>query len=123
MRPNCCYMASIDLKDAYYSVPIDESHQKFLKFQCQEALYQFTCLAQGLSSTPRLFTKLLNAVFSYLRRKGHISSSYLDDSLLMGQLFCECQQNVDGTLHRFRELGFIHMIPNLLQPQHKLLSI
>eukprot|EP00493_Phyllostaurus_siculus_P008838 UN08947 len=31
MRPNC-FMASIDLKDAYYSVPIDQEHQKFLKF-------------------------------------------------------------------------------------------
>ena len=25
----------------------------------------------------------------------------------MGQFFCECQQNVDDTLHTFRELGFI----------------
>ena len=24
-----CYMASIDLKDAYYSVPIDEQHKNF----------------------------------------------------------------------------------------------
>ena len=103
MRPNC-YMASIDLRDAYYSASVDESHQKFLKFQWQGVLYQFTCLAQGLSSAPRLFTKLR---FSHLRRKGHISSSYLDDSLLMGQFFCECQQNVDDTLHTFRELGFI----------------
>ena len=86
MQPNC-YMASIDLKDAYYSVPIDESHQKFLKFQWQGALYPFTCLAQGLSSAPRLFTKLLKPVFSYLRRKGHISSGCLDDSLLMDNFF------------------------------------
>ena len=94
MRPNC-YMASIDLKNAYYSVPTDESHKKNLKFQWQGALYQFTCLAQGLSSAPRLFTKLLKPVFSYLRRKGHISSDYLDGSLL------------DDMLHTFRELGFI----------------
>ena len=72
MRPNC-YMASIDLKDAYYSVPVDESHQKFLEFQLQGILCQFTCLAQGVSSAPRLFTKLLKPVFSHLRRKGHIS--------------------------------------------------
>ena len=30
VRPNC-YMASIDLTDAYYSVPIKEPHQKYLK--------------------------------------------------------------------------------------------
>ena len=27
-----CYMASIDLKDAYYTVPIAEEHRKYLKF-------------------------------------------------------------------------------------------
>ena len=31
MRPNC-FMATIDLKDAYYSVPVSEKHQKYLKF-------------------------------------------------------------------------------------------
>ena len=31
MRPGC-YMASIDLRDAYYSVPIDPDYKKYLKF-------------------------------------------------------------------------------------------
>ncbi len=31
MKPNC-YMASIDLKDAYYSVRVSPKHQKYLKF-------------------------------------------------------------------------------------------
>ena len=30
MRPGC-YMTSIDLKDAYYSIPIAEEHQKYLR--------------------------------------------------------------------------------------------
>ena len=32
MTPGC-YMASIDLKDAYYSVPIHTDFQKYVKFQ------------------------------------------------------------------------------------------
>ena len=39
MKPNC-YMASIDIKDAYYSVPIAVSDQKYLKFEWQGILYQ-----------------------------------------------------------------------------------
>lgn len=31
MKPGC-FMASIDLSDAYFSVPVDRSHQKYLKF-------------------------------------------------------------------------------------------
>ena len=43
MRPNC-FMISVDLQDAYYSVPIHREHQKYLKFEWQGQLYQFTCL-------------------------------------------------------------------------------
>ena len=32
IRPNC-WMASVDLKDAFYTVPIQPGHQKFLKFK------------------------------------------------------------------------------------------
>ena len=49
MKPGF-YMASADLKDAYYSVPIHQyfSHQKFLKFPWRGKLFQFTCLPNGL---------------------------------------------------------------------------
>ena len=39
-----CFMASIDLKDAYYSVPIPAPHRKYLRFCWMGNLYQFTCL-------------------------------------------------------------------------------
>ena len=54
-----CFMASIDLKDAYYSVPIAREDRKYLRFKWQGSLYQFTCLPNGLSCASRKFTKLL----------------------------------------------------------------
>ena len=50
MKPGC-FMASVDQKDTYYSVPIHQSHQKFLKFSWRGKLFQFTCLPNGLSSS------------------------------------------------------------------------
>ena len=41
MKPNC-YMASIHVKDAYYSVSIAATDQKCLKFEWQGKLYKFT---------------------------------------------------------------------------------
>jgi len=38
--------ASIDLKDAYYTVPIFHAHQKYLKFMFNGTLYQYTCMAK-----------------------------------------------------------------------------
>ena len=43
MKPGC-FMTSIDLRDAYYSVPISPQHRKYLKFIWRDQLYQFTCL-------------------------------------------------------------------------------
>ena len=57
ITPNC-YMASIDWKDAYYSVPIVKEHRKFLCFQWQGKLYRYTCLPNGLSEVLRKFPNL-----------------------------------------------------------------
>ena len=43
MRPGC-FMASGDLKDAYYTVPIHPSHQKYFKFYLDGVFYKYTRL-------------------------------------------------------------------------------
>ena len=43
----------------YYSLPIAIEHQKYLKFFWKGVLYTFTCLPMGLSSSPRIFTKVM----------------------------------------------------------------
>lgn len=52
------FMASVDLKDAYYTVPIHLLHQKYLKFWFDGIFYQYTCLPNGLANAPQIFTKL-----------------------------------------------------------------
>ena len=59
IRPND-YMAKIDIKDAYYRIPILEQHQKLLKFIHKNCLYKFTALPNGYTEGPRKFTKALN---------------------------------------------------------------
>ena len=54
MSPNC-YMTKVGIKDAYYSVPIQPEHQRYLKFYFRGKLYQFTYLPNGLCSGPRKF--------------------------------------------------------------------
>ena len=83
MKPGC-FMASLDIRDAYYSVSIHEQHQKYLKFQWNGQLYQFLCMPNGLACAPRLFTKLLKPVYSSLRKQGLFSVGYIDDSYLQG---------------------------------------
>ena len=60
VTPNC-WMASVDLKDAYHSPRVHPAYQKYLK------LFQYTTYANGLSSCLRRFTKLLKSPLSKLR--------------------------------------------------------
>ena len=70
MKPNC-FMASIDLKDAYYSVPIAQVHQKYLKFQWENKLYVFTCFPNGPTFCLVNLLKV-KPVYSVLRQLGHV---------------------------------------------------
>ena len=120
MRPGC-FMASVDLKDAYYTVPIHPSHQKYLKFWFDGVFYKYTCLPNGLASAPRIFTKLLKPVYATLRSMGHLNSGYIDDSYLQGDTSVECHENVIDTVMLFTKLGFhIHPEKSVFIPSQKL---
>ena len=114
-------MAAVDLKDACYTVPLAEEHQKYLKFMWNNTLFQYTCLPNGLASAPRMFTKLLKPMFATLREQGHIILGYIDDCLLLGNTKDECVMNVNETLTVANRLGFIHHpLKSVLQPCQKL---
>ena len=64
-----CYFGSDDLKGAYYSIPIHENYQKYLKFFWKEEYYQYIALFSGSSPAVKAFTKILTPPFKYLRSK------------------------------------------------------
>ena len=97
MRPNC-FMATIDLKDAYYSVPVCVKHQKFLKFHWKGNYYKFTCFPNCLCCCPRKFTKLIKPIHSSLRLQGHIIAGLIDDNYNQGDTYKECLNTVLATV-------------------------
>ena len=120
MSPDC-YMASLDLKDAYYSIPVMKEHRKYLRFLFNGRLYQFTCLPNGLSSCPRKFTKTLKPILTTLHKDGHIASGYLDDIYLQGKNYNDCLRNIINTLKLFIKLGFIiHPTKSIFVPSKEI---
>ena len=116
-----CFMACLDLKDAYYSVPIAKKDRKYLRFKWQGQLYQFTCLPNGLSCAPRKFTKLLKPALSELHMQGHLSSGYIDDIYLQGKTYHACLTNVVDTVTQFDSLGFVaHPDKSIFEPTQNL---
>ena len=72
IRPNV-YMASTDLKDAFYSNPAHPEYQKYLRFVFLTKIYQYTCMSNGYGPAMQVFTKVSKIPFPHLRSKGLIS--------------------------------------------------
>lgn len=77
------WFVKIDLKDAYFSIPIAQSDQAFLAFDWEDSTYAFQVLPFGLCSAPRVFTKMMRPVVEFLRSHGVRLIVYLDDMLIM----------------------------------------
>ncbi|XP_044598702.1 uncharacterized protein LOC123274954 [Cotesia glomerata] len=101
------FMGTIDLKDAYFLIPVWKPHCKFLRFLYNEKIFEFVCLPFGLCTCPLTFTKLLKPVINSLRCNGWLSVVYLDDFLCLGQSIRECSENLTQTIVLLERLGFI----------------
>ena len=119
-----CYFGSVDLSEAFYSISIHESDRKFFRFWHNNQKYQFTALIMGLTSSPRVFTKILKPVFAKLRAKGHISTAYTDDSCLQGISFQSCLQNIQDTVALMDSLGLtVHPEKSVLIPTQEIVFL
>ena len=115
------WMASVDLKDAFFTIPIHSDYQKFFKSIHKRIPYEFSSMPNGYSDAMRVFTKVLKPAFSYLREIGYLSVAYVDDSCLQGETFEECLQNITETIRLLQPLGFtIHPEKSVLKPTQKL---
>lgn len=114
------YMAKVDLQDAYHLVPMGTRSRKYLRFIWNEKRYEYVCLPFGLSTAPRVFTKLMKVVMQHLRKQNFISVYYLDDLLLFGNTVNECRDNVKATVCLLEGLGFIISSKSELEPKTRI---
>ena len=108
------FFVSIDLSDAYYCIAMHVLSLPFLTFYFLNVYYQFTCLPQGLSSAPRIFTKVIRVILTFLRRQNIRIAAWIDDFLIASASFSVCQDQAFQSLRTFEELGFV---PNLEKSQ------
>ena len=76
---------SVDLTDAYLHLAVHPQYRKYLRFCVQGIHYQFRAMPFGLATAPRLFTKVMSTVGSYLRKQQIYIHMYLDDWLVKHQ--------------------------------------
>ena len=84
------FMVSLDLKDAYFNIPVFSLHCKYLHFIWKNQHYEFICLPFGYSLAPRVFAKVFKPIILYLRLHGLRIIIFLDDILLVASSKQEC---------------------------------
>ena len=101
------WMASLDLKDAYFHVPIYPGHRQYLRFCIQDRCYQYKVLPFGLTTSPRTFTKVLAPVIAYLHSRGILAFPYLDDILFSAKSEVKLASQMELVKQVFNQAGFI----------------
>eukprot|EP00079_Xenopus_tropicalis_P032144 XP_017945915.1 PREDICTED: uncharacterized protein LOC101734340 [Xenopus tropicalis] len=100
------FLTSLDMKDAYLHVPIFPPHQAYLRFAFQGQHFQFTALPFGLSSAPRIFTKIMATMAAHLRVQGVCITPYLDDLLVKARSKHQAERDLEKTMQTLQEFGW-----------------
>ncbi|XP_033996783.1 uncharacterized protein LOC117491055 [Trematomus bernacchii] len=99
------WFTTVDLRDAYFHVPIAAHHRKFLRFAFQDQHYQFRVLPFGLSLSPRVFTRVVAAALAPLQAQGMKVLPYLDDWLVCAPSRSQVAQDTARLLCHVARLG------------------
>ena len=114
-------MCKLDMKNAYFSVPLLRNCRDKVRFHQSGKLYEFLCLCFVLGPAPRIFTKILEVPISLIRRLNIRINIYLDDMLLLGRLINEVLIATDTAIFSLQHLGFvINLKKSILTPQQKI---
>jgi hypothetical protein len=101
------YAVSIDIEKAYYHVPVNEQMQPYLAFHYGEQFYRYLGMPFGVRSAPRVFTHIMRATMTEVRKRWHIASlHYLDDLLFLHSDRDCLQRSVGETIIFLTQLGW-----------------
>ena len=115
------WMAKIDLKDAFFMIPMAPQCHHLLRFRVGKRSYQFNCLPFSLCTAPRVFTKTLKPVVEMLRSMGLRVVIYIDDMLLMASSNDSLTDHINLTLFLLENTGFvINEKKSLLEPTQEI---
>ena len=101
------FLASIDLKDAHFQIPIHQSSRKLLRFLSEGTVYQLKAPCFGLSTVPQVFTKVFATVSEWAHSHGIRLLQYLDDWLVVASSEVEAKKNLQDLLSVRHSLGIV----------------
>ncbi|KAL1919968.1 uncharacterized protein VTP21DRAFT_1114 [Calcarisporiella thermophila] len=101
------WMTSIDLKDAFFHIPVHARSRTYLQFIWEGKKYQFRVLPFGLTSSPRIFTKVLRPLLAECRKTGIRVTANLDDLLVASPTIEKSREHTQKLINILERHGFL----------------
>lgn len=101
------YLSSLDIKSAYWQVPIAESSRDCTAFTVPNGLYRFKVMPFGLTNAPATWQRLIDSVLCGADLKSSSVMVYLDDVIIISQDFDSHLQALDKVFNLLQEAGLI----------------
>ena len=101
------FLASLDLKDTYFAIPVHQLSRKLLRFLSGGVEYQFKALCFGLSTAPQVFARVFAAVSAWAHSRGIRLLWYLDDWLVLASSEAVVKKNVQDLHSLCQSLGVV----------------
>lgn len=118
------YLTKVDMTDAYLHIPVCKQHHKYLQFRWRGKVYRYRCLPFGLTSAPRVFTKMIRPFAAYLRSRGVRMVVYLDDILILAKSHAESVRHTKLVTDTLKKFGFlINLSKSSLQPKQQVIFL
>lgn len=103
---NAKIFSTLDLKNGFFHVSVSEPSRKYTAFVTNNGQYQFCKVPFGLSNSPGVFQRHVNAIFRDLTRQG-IALPYIDDIIIPAQSEEEALCNLEKVLNQCRDYGLV----------------
>lgn len=92
---NSSWYCAIDLKNAYFQIPLEEESRPKTAFATSQGLFEYTVMPQGLCNSPATFSRFMDTI---LRSVKNFTIVYLDDILCHASSKEECVKGVTEVL-------------------------
>jgi hypothetical protein len=102
-----CWMTTIDLRDAFWNVPVHPDDRRFLAFRWRGKVYWYRSLPFGLTSSPRILHKVLRPLLASFHIRGLRVLIYVDDLIIFGKTKAACTAATKLVQEALCQHGFV----------------
>ena len=111
------WAAKIDLKDAYFHIPVSQEIKSFLRHKVGDQVWEYQAGPFGLNIMPQIFQKVMATFEKKWRAKGVQVYIYLDDILVLAPTAQQLQKALKLAVTDLISAGFkINLKKSCLQP-------